>query len=73
MKTNMKLFLNAALMFALVFFVVYLCIAIAAFFGCCAGLTLFFFEMIVWIILGIGIVVFAFCIYNNCYKKRSEV
>jgi len=73
MKTNMKLFLNAVLLFALVFFVVYLLIAIAAFFGCCVGLTAFFYEMIIWILLGLGVLVFSFCVYNNCYKKRDTV
>jgi uncharacterized membrane protein len=71
MKTNLKLFLHAALLSALVFFVVYLLIAIAAYFGCCAGLTALFFKMIVWIILALGAFVLAYCIYNNCYKKRD--
>jgi len=73
MKTNLKLFLNAALLFAVVFFVIYLLIGMAAYFGCCAGLTTFFYEMIVWVLLGIGAIVFAFCVYNNCYKKRDKV
>jgi len=69
----MKLFLNAAVLFALVFFATYLLIAIVAYFGCCARLTVFFFDMIVWILLGIGFLFFAYCVYNNCYKKRDAV
>jgi hypothetical protein len=29
--------------------------------------------MIVWIILALGALVFAFCVYNNCYKKRHVI
>ncbi len=73
MKTNLKLFLKAALMFALIFFVVYLLIAIAAYFGCCVGLTTLFYTKIIWVIVGLGVLVFAFCVYNNCYKKKGTV
>ena len=72
MKTRMKLFLNAALTFAVIFFIVYLLIAIASFFGCCTGVTAFFYDRMVWILLALGILVFAFCFYNNCYKKMDN-
>jgi len=73
MKTNLKLILKATLLFAVVFFVVYLLIAIAAYFGCCIGLTTLFYNRIVWVILGLGVLVFTFCVYNNCYKKKDTV
>jgi len=73
MKTRMKLFLNATLTFAIIFFIVYLLIAIASFFGCCTGVTTFFYNRIVWVLLALGVLVFAFCFYNNCYKKKDTL
>jgi len=73
MKPNLKLFLKATLLFAFIFFVVYLLIALAAYFGCCVGLTALFYTKMIWVILGLGVLVFAFCVYNNCYKKKDTV
>jgi energy-coupling factor transporter transmembrane protein EcfT len=73
MKANLKLILKATLLFAVVFFVVYLLMAIAAYFGCCVELTALFYTKMVWVILGLGVLVFAFCVYNNCYKKKGPV
>jgi len=60
-----------AILFASIFFVIYLLIAIASFFGCCTGITTFFYDKVVWILVGLGFVVFGFCFYNNCYKKKE--
>jgi hypothetical protein len=73
MKTRLKLLLNTLVTFAIIFFIVYLLMLIAAFFGCCTGITSFFYDKIVWVLLAIGILVFAFCFYNNCYKKRGDL
>jgi len=73
MKPNLKIFINAALTFALIFFVVYLLIIIISFFGCCTGITALFYDKIVWVLLSLGVIVFAFCFYNNCNKKRQKL
>ena len=72
MKARMKLFLNSALTFAVIFFVVYLLMVLAAFLGCCTGVTDFFYERLIWIIVALGILVFALCFYNSCYKKSDN-
>jgi hypothetical protein len=66
MKTDKKTFLTAPLLFAIIFFVVYLLILVASFFGCCTGITTLFYSNIVWLLFGIGAITFAFCLNNTC-------
>jgi hypothetical protein len=72
MKDGRKIFVNAMLLFAIVGFVSYLFIIITSFFGCCAGITKFFYQEVTLVILLVGLIVFAFCMYNNCYKTRKS-
>jgi len=69
MKTNTMYILKAILIFSLIFFVVYIFMLIAAYFGCCSGITTTFYIKIVWVALGLGAIVFAFCFYYKCFKK----
>lgn len=72
MKTNMMYILKATLTFSLIFFVVYIIMIIASYFGCCSGITTAFYNTIVWVALGLGAIVFAFYFYYKCFKKRME-
>ncbi len=74
MKTNPKALLTAFLLFAVIFFVVYLLVLVASFFGCCAGISTLLYNNIVWLLFGIGAITFAFCMNNICNKdgKNSE-
>jgi hypothetical protein len=74
MKTDTNTRLTAPLLFAVIFFVVYLLILAASFFGCCADITTLFYSNIVWLLLGIGAITFAFCLNNICNQdgKNSE-
>ncbi len=72
MKLNLKIFVNAALTFAIVGFVTYLFIIIAGFFGCCAGITDYLFNKIVLILVVAGAVTFGICLYNNCYSHLPK-
>jgi len=68
MKLSLKLFVNAALSFAIVGFITYLFIVIASFFGCCAGMSNFIYHKIVIALVVLGATAFGYCMYNNCYK-----
>ncbi len=72
MNGSIKIFVNAALSFAVVGFVTYLFIIIASFFGCCAGLSSFLYHKIVLAIVVAGAATFGFCLYNNCYKASRK-
>lgn len=73
MKLSMKIFVNAALSFALIGFVTYLFIVMISFFGCCAGMSSFVYHNIVIGLVSAGVVVFGFCLYNNCYKNIYKI
>ncbi len=68
MKLSLKLFVNAALSFAIVGFITYLFIVIASFFGCCAGMSNFIYHKIVIALVVLGATAFGYCMYNNCYN-----
>ena len=74
MKTNTKTLLTAPLLFAVIFFMVYLLVLVASFLGCCAGITTLFYSNLVWLLFGLGAITFAFCINNVCNDegKNSE-
>ncbi|MEJ2595395.1 MAG: hypothetical protein P8100_09780 [bacterium] len=72
MKLNLRIFVNAALTFAIIGFMTYLFIIIAGFFGCCAGITDFLFHKIVLILVVAGAVTFGICLYNNCYSHLRK-
>ena len=72
MKTGLKLFVNSALMFAVIGFVTYLFIIVAGFFGCCAGITEYLYHKVVLLIVVSGAITFGFCLYNNCYKTSRK-
>ena len=72
MNLSLKIFVNAALTFAVVGFVTYLFIIIAGFFGCCAGITDYLFHKIVLILVTGGAITFGVCLYNNCYTNLKK-
>jgi hypothetical protein len=72
MRLSLKVFVNAALTFAVVGFITYLFIIIAGFFGCCAGITDFLFHKIVLILVVAGALTFGVCLYNNCYLSSKK-
>jgi hypothetical protein len=72
MRLSLKIFVNAALTFAVIGFVTYLFIIIAGFFGCCAGITDYLFHKIVLILVVAGAVTFGICLYNNCYLSSRK-
>lgn len=72
MKNNLKLFVNATLMFAAIGFVSYLLILVAGFLGCCTGITTTSFYQIIFAIGAAALITFGYCIYNNCYKTRKN-
>lgn len=72
MKTGLKIFVNAALIFTLVGFATYIFILIVGFFGCCAGISDYLFQNIVNIIFIAGAVTFGISMYNNCYQSLKK-
>lgn len=72
MRLNLKIFVNAALTFAVIGFVTYLFIIIAGFFGCCAGITDYLFNKIVLLLVAAGAITFGVCLYNNCYSSLKK-
>ena len=72
MNASLKIFVNAALTFSVVGFLTYLFIIIAAFFGCCAGITDYLFHKIVLLLVVTGVVTFGVCLYNNCYATLKK-
>ncbi len=72
MKTPRTYLLKAILYFSLILFVVYLLMLLASYFGCCSGISTAFYLNVVWVLLGIGALVFAFCFYYKCFMKRGE-
>jgi hypothetical protein len=72
MRLSLKVFVNAALTFAVVGFITYLFIIIAGFFGCCAGITDYLFHKIVLILVVAGALTFGVCLYNNCYLSSKK-
>jgi len=69
MKDSMKIFVNAALMFALIGFVSYLLIVLAGFLGCCAGITSSMYYQIILVLVTAAAVTFGICMYNNCSQR----
>ncbi|OQX79369.1 MAG: hypothetical protein B6D61_03675 [Bacteroidetes bacterium 4484_249] len=59
---------NFAFLFGIIGFVLYLFLILTSFFGCCTAITTETFQKIVMLILGIAVVAFLFCMYNNCCK-----
>ena len=72
MKLSMKIFANAAFTFAVIGFVTYLCIVIAGFFGCCAGITDAVYYKIILTIVVAAAATFGVCMYNNCYLGNKQ-
>ena len=72
MRIGLKLFVNAALTFAVIGFVTYLFIVIAGFFGCCAGITDSMFYKIILMLVVAAAVTFGICLYNNCYLSSKK-
>lgn len=72
MRLSLKIFVNAALTFAVIGFITYLFIIIAGFFGCCAGITDHLFNKIVLLLVSAGAVTFGVCLYNNCYASLKK-
>ncbi len=72
MKMSLKIFVNAALSFAVIGFITYLIIIIAGFFGCCAGITDSLYYQIIIAIVAIGAITFGVCMYNNCYLRNKR-
>jgi len=72
MKMSLKIFVNAALTFAVIGFITYLSIIIAGFFGCCAGISDSLYYQIIVAIVVAATIVFGICMYNNCYLQNKE-
>ncbi len=63
---------NFAFLFGIIGFVLYLFLIMASFIGCCSAITTDIFQKIVMLILGIAVVTFLICMYNNCCKIRGK-
>ena len=66
---------NFALLFGIIGFFLYLFLILASFFGCCTAITTNTFQKIVMLILGIAVITFLICMYNNCcniWKKKKN-
>lgn len=72
MKMSLKIFVNAALTFAVIGFITYLFIIIAGFFGCCAGISDSLYYQIIIAIVAAAAVTFGVCMYNNCYLSSKK-
>jgi hypothetical protein len=72
MKPSLKLFVNAALSFAIIGFVTYLFILIAGFFGCCVGISNSLYDQIIIAIIAAAAISFGVCMYNNCYLSSKK-
>jgi hypothetical protein len=72
MRLSLKIFVNAALTFAVIGFVTYLFIIVAGFFGCCVGITDYLFNKIVLLIVAAGAITFGVCLFNNCYATLKK-
>jgi len=72
MKENLKIFVNATLLFSVIGFVTYLLLITASFFGCCTGITQHVFHQVIIILSVAGVATFGICFYNNCYKTRQH-
>ncbi len=67
-----RLLTNLALISGSLGFLGILLVLLSGFLGCCAGITTLSFHRILLILLGAAVVLFAWCIYNNCYKARHR-
>ena len=72
MKTGLKIFVNAALLFSVIGFAAYLFIIIAGFFGCCAGITEYLYHKVILLIVVCAAVIWGVCLYHNCCKIGEE-
>ena len=63
---------NFAFLFGIIGFVLYLFLILSNFLGCCTAITTDTFEKIVMLILGIAVITFLICMYNNCCKIRKK-
>ena len=72
MKMSLKIFVNAALTFAVIGFITYLFIIIAGFFGCCAGISDSLYYQIIIAIISAAAITFGVCMYNNCYLTNKK-
>ena len=63
---------NFAFLFGIIGFLLYLFLILASFFGCCTAITTVAFQKIVMLVLGIAVVAFLVCMYNNCCKARKK-
>lgn len=69
---SLKIFVNAALTFAVIGFVTYLFIIVAGFFGCCAGISDSLYYQIIIAIVVAAAIAFGACMYNNCYLSSKK-
>lgn len=69
---SLKIFVNAALTFAVIGFVTYLFIIVAGFFGCCAGISDSLYYQIIIAIVVAATIAFGVCMYNNCYLSSKK-
>lgn len=63
---------NFAFLFGIIGFVMYVLLILASFFGCCSAITTDTFQKIVMFILGIAVITFLICMYNNCCNIRKK-
>ncbi len=69
----MKVFFgNFAFLFGIIGFLFYLFLIIAGFIGCCSSMTMEIFNKITLATLGVAVLVFIVCMYNNCCKLRNK-
>lgn len=63
---------NLGLLFGAIGFGGYIFLIVASYFGCCSGVTTPVFNNIVAIILALAVVLFVFCMVNNCCKGTKK-
>ena len=61
----------SAFIFAVIGFLAYLFIVITSFIGCCVGLSLGIYNIIVICIVGVSAIFGGLCLYNNCSKIKN--
>lgn len=67
-----RILANIALFIGLLGFVAYLLFIISGAFCCCFGLAITTFYNIIIGVMGIAVLTFAYCMYNNCYHNRRQ-
>lgn len=63
---------NLGLLFGAIGFGGYIFVIVASYFGCCSGVTTPVFNKIVALILALSVILFVFCMVNNCCGSKKD-